>query len=161
MAKFLLRAGVGIVVMSLATCGMIWQLALFDTYAVLRARLDISSGEVQVHQFGFRDWGWYYVDYEISLRHGSGSSPGSHDLAGVISIYDADNVLRLDRAFAAIVGPSQVGGSLIGFKKSSVAGREPHTISLTLEPPSAEFLDRYTDFNLVLRREYPMFPLFY
>jgi hypothetical protein len=140
-----------------SACNPNQELGLTHIPPVLSADLDLESTEPQVRTFEFDTSGNYELRYTLRLRRGPGSSPGSHELAGLVRIYDADSHPRLEQSFREHIGPNQVGGTILSFDSGPVVGSNPHTLSLQLEP-SPGLVEHYTDLHVLLKRQ-PTFPL--
>ena len=143
---------------ALPGCNPSQELGLSHIPPVLRSDLNLESTDAQAHEFEFRSSGRYELRYVLKLRHGPGSSPDPYELAGLITIHDADRRLRLEEPFREELGPNQVGGVLLSFDSDAVAGHDPHTLSVQLEAPPPGLIDHYMGLLVFLKRQ-PAFPL--
>jgi hypothetical protein len=141
----------------LSGCSPRQELGLTHIPPVLSSGLNLESIEPQRRDFTFDASGSYELRYILSLRNGPGSSPDSHELSGIVAIYDSDRQLRFEESFREHLGPNQVGGTLLTFHSGSVAGPNPHALSITLQP-SPGLVEHYTDLRVMLKRQ-PAFPV--
>ena len=133
------------------------ELGLTHIPPVLTADLDLDLAQPQLREFEFDSSGNYELRYHLRLRHGPGSSPGRHELAGTVAITDSAHHPRFEESFREEIGPNQVGGTLLSFHSNRVAGSDPHTLAITLEP-SPGLVGYYTDLHILLERQ-PAFAL--
>lgn len=138
---------------TLSGCNPKQELGLSYIPPVLSEPLNLASTEAQSHQVDFGRSGVYVLHYRMDLRHGPGSSPHAYKLAGTLSIRDATGAVKLRESFEERIGPNEVGGELTRFQSKSVAGRNPHTLSIELAPATPAFLESYTNLRIRLQRE--------
>ena len=138
-------------------CNASQELGLSYIPPVLSSDFDLESTRPQVREFEFGASGHYALEYRLALRHGPGSSPAPHELAGLVAIYDANRSRRLETSFRAHLESNEVGGTLLTFDSDSVIGTNPHTLAIQLELSPA-LIEHYMDLHIFLKRQ-PAFPV--
>ena len=112
--------------------------------------VDFTSPSKQSREFRYRASGRYEVGYLLTLRDGPGSSMKPLEVAGTISIRDADGRLELRRPFHESLQPFQQGGSPLASFRSYLPGREPHVLSIELTS-SRDLAEAYSGMEVSLR----------